>query len=233
MAPRRHVIESWLIYSGDSKVNQGRKVTFGADNREVIMISLPCPRTSLTVKERAQFNACGEATTRWGTYTGVQPMSLRQMLKVSADDKTAILGIPPAELASPPARLEDALSGALPLFWRERKPHGFWRQLLLDLDIKAVCDMTPGSGTLAASCLQEGVAYFGITRSAAHGSYMQNKLDRDALAIITIQGSALYEADMAEHIKEHFADIVEEFSAADVDDADTDEEQEDHLDDDQ
>ena len=35
---------------------------------------------------------------------------------------------------------------------------------------------------------------------------------------------------MAEHIKEHFADIVEEFSAADVDDADTEEEQ---LDDDQ
>ena len=230
LASRRHVVETWLIYSGDSKLNQGRRVSFAADNREVIMIALPCPRTSLAVKERASYNACGEDTTHWGTYTGVQPMSLRQMPKVNPDDKSAILGIASDALASPPSRLADACSGALPLFWQERKPQGFWRQLLLDLDIKAVCDMTPGSGTLAASCMQEGVAYFGITRTAAHSSYLQNKLDRDALAIISIQGSALYEADMAEHIKAHFADIVEEFNAADVDDADTEEEQ---LDDDQ
>ena len=152
-------------------------------------------------------------------------MSLRQMPKVNPDDKTAILGIAPDELASPPSRLQDVLSGALPLFWQERKPHALWRQILVDLDIKAVCDLTPGSGTLASACMQQGTAYFGITRSAAHSSYMQNKLDRDALAIICIQGSALYEADMAEHIKDHFADIVEEFNAADIDDAESDEDQ--------
>ena len=133
MASRRHVVETWLIYSGESKLNQGRKVTFGADNREVIRIALPCPRTSLTVKERASFNACGEATTHWGTYTGVQPMSFRQMPKVNPDDKSAILGIAPDELASPPPQLADALSGALPLCWQERKSVAFWRALLGDL----------------------------------------------------------------------------------------------------
>ena len=95
--------------------------------------------------------------------------------------------------------------------------------MLVNLDIKAVCDLTPGSGPLSASSMQESVTYFGITRTEAHGSYLQHKLAHDAVAIISIDGSALYEADTAEHIKEHFADIVEEFNAADVD-VDTDDE---------
>ena len=40
-------------------------------------------------------------------------------------------------------------------------------------------------------------------------AYRQNKLDRDALSIITVPGSALYQADMAAPIKEHFADVVD------------------------
>ena len=126
-------------------------------------------------------------------------------------------------LASPPSRLDDVLSGALPLFWQERKPQIFWRQILDDLEIKAVCDLTPGSGTLATACMQQGIAYFGVTRSKVHCTFLQNKLDRDALAIICIQGSALYEASMAEHVNEHFSDIVEEFNDADIDDAESDE----------
>ena len=228
---RRHVVEAWLIFTGASKIYRSRNVTFASDTREVIMIALPCPRTQLTVKERAAYNACGEATTHYGTYTGVQAVTLRNMPKVSAQDKCAILGLPTG-LASPPPRLVDSLNGAVPIFWQERKPHAFWRQLLIDLDIKAVCDLTPGSGILAKACMQEGCSYFGITRSAAHGSYMQNKLDRDALGIISMNGSALYEADMAEHIKEHFADIVDELHAADADDADTDDGQDQDDDDD-
>ena len=174
------------------------------------------------MKDRDTYNACGETTTHWGTFSGVNGLNLRHMPKVSAQDKASILGVAEDSLAIPPQHMSDGLSGVYPLFWQERKPHMFWRQLLTSLDIKAVCDLTPGSGILAASCMQEGVSYFGITRTTAHGSYMQNKLDRDALAIATIDGSALYEADLAEHIKEHFADIVEEFNTADVDDADTD-----------
>ena len=38
---------------------------------------------------------------------------------------------------------------------------------------------------------------------------MHNKLDRDALSVISLSGSAMYQADMAEHIKEHFVDVLD------------------------
>ena len=194
------------------------------------MLALPCPRTSLAVKQREVFNACGEGSTHFGSYTGVQPLSLRRMAKVRSEDKQAILA-KTGELASPPPRLGASLNGAVPIFWQERKPTAFWRQLLNDLDVRAVCDLTPGSGVLAHACLMEGWPYIGVTATAAHCSYMQNRLDRDAVGIISMSGSAMYDEDLAGLIKQHFADIVDEVHAADATGA-SDEEAEGEDDDD-
>ena len=53
-----------------------------------------------------------------------------------------------------------------------------------------------------------------------HSSFIQNRLDRDALACLTREGSALYEADLAKHIQDHFADVLDQCSAADMVDED-------------
>ena len=166
-----------------------------------------------------------EASTHYGTYSGVQGLALAGMVKVNPADKCAILNRS-GELASPPEKLAARLNGVLPLWWQERKPVAFWRQFLADLDVKAVCDVTPGSGTLAKACLLENWAYSGITRTGAHSSFMQNKLDRDAVGVISMDGCAMYEADLAQHIKEHFGEIVEGLDAADVEDAESDFEEE-------
>ena len=146
------------------------------------------------------------------------------MVKVTSEDKVGILN-KSGELASPPEKLASRLNGVHPLFWQERKPVAFWRQLLTDLDIKAVCDLTPGSGTLAQACLLEHWNYTGITRTGAHASFMQNKLDRDAVGVISMDGSAMYESDLAHHLQTHFGDVVEELNAADVVDAESDPEE--------
>ena len=145
-------------------------------------------------------------------------LALAGMVKVSPADKCAILNRT-GELASPPEKLAGRLNGVLPLYWQERKPVAFWRQFLSDLDVRAVFDVTPGSGTLAKACLLENWAYCGVTRTVAHSSFMQNKLDRDAVGVISMDGCAMYEADLAQHIKEHFGEIVEELHYADVEDA--------------
>ena len=129
------------------------------------------------------------------------------MAKVAAADKKAILGLKD-EPASPPDKFAD-INGALPIFWQERKAVSFWRALLGDLYVGAVVDVTPGSGVLAQACLLEGWPYLAIPKTAAHASFMHNKLDRDALNVISLSGSAMHQADMAEHIKEHFADVLD------------------------
>ena len=62
----------------------------------------------------------------------------------------------------------------------------------------------------------------GMTATAAHCSYMQNRLGRDVVGIISMTGSAMYDEDLAASIKEHFGDIVDEFNAADAKDDESD-----------
>jgi len=58
-------------------------------------------------------------------------------------------------------------------------------RIVLDLDAKAVCDLSPGCGTCARAYIDMEIFYTGITRAAEHCSRLQNVLDRHALAITT------------------------------------------------
>lgn len=221
---RAHVVEFWVIFGGgSSRVCPGRDVTFGAANREVILVALPCPKTQLRVKKREAFKACGETSTHWTCYTNVPGLQLKQMAKVQPDDKRAFFQSP-GELAKAPDSLADCLNDAVPLFWQERKSPKFWLQFFRDLDVRCVVDCTPGSGVLAAVCLQEGWPYCGIVRNAPQATFLQNRMDRDALSIIAKAGSALYEEDFAETVRKHFQDIVDQGTAAEevVEESDAD-----------
>ena len=137
--------------------------------------------------------------------------------------KRAIWSLPEGP-ASPPSKFAD-LNGAVPLLWQERKTVPFIRGFLKDIKVQCVIDITPGSGVVGQACLLEGFPYLGFARTGAHAAFLQNKLDRDALSIITISGSALYQADMAAHTQEHFADIVDASIGQDEEDEEEDDEE--------
>lgn len=211
---RAHVVEFWVIFGGgSSRVCPGRDVSFGAANREVILVALPCPKTQFRVKRRDAFKACGETSTHWTCYSDVPGLPLKQMAKVQVADKRAFFQAP-GELAKAPDSLADCLNEAVPLFWQERKSPKFYLQFLRDLDVRCVVDCTPGSGVLAAVCLQEGWPYCGIVRNVPQATFLQNRMDRDALSIIAKAGSAMYEEDFAETVRKHFQDIVDQGTAA-------------------
>ena len=206
----RHMSEIWIVYKPTPRL--GRKVTFASDNRETAFVSLPVARTLLPAKQRAEFTGTGEAPTHDSTYTGVDTVPWSALPCISAEDKENIVGFRPT---LPYAKFYDAACGQ-PLFWAERKTVKFWYRLLEDLDAKAVCDLTPGSGMCARACMDLGISYTGITRSPEHGSWLQNVVDRHALQTITTNGSPLFEQHLAAAITEHFKDVLDQLHDADA-----------------
>ena len=104
---------------------------------------------------------------------------------------------------------------AQPLFWAEKKTATFFKQLMEDLNVQAVCDLTPGSGTLASACLASGRTYFGVFKNTMHSSWAINRVEKDALMHIVTLGTTLYEASFADHVKKHFATTVNTLHEAD------------------
>ena len=86
--------------------------------------------------------------------------------------------------------------------------------LLADLGVKTVVDLTPGSGSAARACMQLDSPYHGWAKNAEHASWLQNVLDRAALQVICEVGSPLH-TDLAEAIKEHFSDVLDQMNEQD------------------
>lgn len=145
----------------------------------------------------------------------------RDLPKISCSDKEKICTAGSGGV-SPPGHLSEK---GVPLFWHESKPVIFWTALLHDFDIKAVFDLTPGSGALASACLSAGCLYYGIIGNACHLSWLQNVLDRAALCELVKVGTPLYQEDLASSVKEHFTDLLDELNRESVeDDSDADSE---------
>ena len=120
-------------------------------------------------------------------------------------DKENILGFDPAV---PNTKLFDTALG-LPLYWGERKHSDLWARIMTDLDVKYVYDLSPGSGPLARACLDKGIVYAGFARNEAHPAWLSNLLDRYAMRAILTKGNAMFAEDLAETVKDHFQDIVD------------------------
>ena len=132
-------------------------------------------------------------------------MAWKQMSTVKLQDKEKILG---HKCEVPSTRLYDSPTG-IPLFWAERKTKEFWLQLLQDLDVAAVFDLTPGTGTLAKACLDASILYSGMPRNADHRILLDHWLDRYALSCACTPQTSIFTDDLAAQIREHFGDIVD------------------------
>ena len=75
---KNNYVLGWVVYQG-GKV-RGEAYALCANNREVFFVSLPAPRNRLETKERqGSYNACGETSTHYNTYSGVPLRNLREI----------------------------------------------------------------------------------------------------------------------------------------------------------
>ena len=117
---------------------------------------------------------------------------------------------------SPVAGLFNVAERGHPFSWKEQKPINWYGRLLSDISAGYVIDFTPGSGALARACLETGIQYVGICRKTEHASWLVNVLNRAAVELITRNGTALYEQDLASCLTDHFKELIEELHAQDA-----------------
>lgn len=209
----RHLSELWAVYGRTERL--GRRVSYACENREAMLLSSCLPRTSIPAKDRrGAYAGAGEDSTHASSYTNIPPVPWGALPQIKLEDKMRIVGGPVDALAAPQGRNLYDSSRGVPLFWSERKPVAFWSQLISDLDIKCILDLSPGSGSLARAALADGVQYVGVVRNPEHASWLQNVLDRYALELVTKSGTPLFEQDLATCIAEHFQEVLDQLQEA-------------------
>ena len=188
----RHMCELWIVYEPTKRL--GQRASWASDTREVAWLSLPVPRTSIPTKERADDAKQWAADTHTSSYTRVPQAPWESLPLISKADKQRVLG---AEPEQPPDKIFDGGRG-MPLYWQERKPVEFWKDILHCLDARTVIDMSPGSGAAGRACLRLGIQYTAACRSAAHSSWLANVLDRQSCELIVTKQSPLFEQDLSQ-----------------------------------
>jgi len=183
-------------------------------NVEMGYVKMPVSRNKVVVKDRAAgFGASGETSSTYTSYSGVKALHRTALAMISPADKAKIF----SDATDPLPKLWASRSNGVPLFWQETKSFEFWGQLCDELSIKCMVDVSPGSGILAECCMAKGIPYFGVCASAQHLNWLSNVLDRAALKYIVESGTFLYQEDLATHIKELFADVLQPLEASEED----------------
>lgn len=225
--------ELWILYMDCLKrAGRSRSTALSAENREVGILGLPCSRTKLKIEKRNELNICGEISTFFTTYSGVGFRRTLELPLLSADAKSGILSNWSENREVLPATWMDKHGKQEPLFWQESKPISYWLCMLADFRIKAVFDLTAGSGALAEACMHSGVIYHGLCLNTKHMAWLSSVLDRAACAMITQSDAvALFQQDLAAMLHKHFKDLVEEHATR-LEEADPDDDEPDVSDDD-
>lgn len=180
---------------------------------ESAAMRFPAQRARIKTTKKEHFTSCGEATTFQGTYSGVCYRSLGELPLIDAAAKAKILAVCPGAPAAPavtavPDPWKDNHGEDVPLFWQEAKPISFYLALIDDMQVKAVFDMTAGSGALMEAALTRGIQYHGICFNRDHMTWLQAIADRAACGLITVSASALYSDELAKTVKDHFPDLL-------------------------
>ena len=139
------VSEFMVVYDAAPSAAFLRKNFMIQRNVEVGHVRMPVSRCRVSVKARTEgFGANGETSSTYTSYSGVKAIPRTHLSRISTTDKAKMY---PDELATPPQRYTKALSGSpgVPLFWLETKSMQFWRQLVDDLHVKCVVDLSPGN----------------------------------------------------------------------------------------
>ena len=196
---------------------------FASQSREAAQVRLPCPRVRLNTKQREAFVASGEQSTHDTTWTAVPACPVGRLPRMSIAAKKEIFHGIDVQAAAPPKWKYDGV----PCMWNEVKSAHFWEVFLVSHDIGAVVDLSPGSGQLATAAMNLGLQYVGITTHSSHLSWLANTVDRSAVRMIAENGSALYQQELAEHLRKQFAEVMGEGHEADVEEGAAEEEDDD------
>ena len=86
-------------------------------------------------------------------------------------------------------------------------------QLLSDLDVGHVVDLSPTSGALAAAAAMKNITYDGLCFNDMHKQWLEDVTNRTMLKVLTVA-----EADAKNHDK-GFADDIKKYFAASISDA--------------
>jgi len=214
MQKARNLAELWVVFQSTKRL--GRRVAWASDSREIGWISLPVPRTSLSVKERGDDTSAWAESTHDTVYSGVAPVPWDGLPLISAADKARVLGVrvsastpDQSEVPSPPTKIFDTDRG-MPLYWAERKPVEFWQDILWSLDAQQVVDLSPGSGSVGRACLRAGIQYVALCRTEAHAAWVGNVLDREGCELTVKNNSPLFEQDLASMLQKHFQEVLEQ-----------------------
>ena len=164
------------------------------------------------VKERKDFNVAGEVDSYDANYSGIPYRSRYSLPLLPSKEREVIVGAAP----SPVAGLFNVAERGHPFSWKEKKPIKCYGRILSDISAGFVIDLTPGSGALARACLEAGIQYVGICRGPEHASWLINVMNRAAVEMITRNGTALYEQDLATVLTDHFKEMIEELHAQDA-----------------
>jgi hypothetical protein len=160
------VSELWLVFKGSFGKSLGtnlrtRHTVLSANHIENGCIVLPVARNKLKISKRDDnFQACNETSTVFGSYTGIEYRSRMEIPRVTVTEKSKIF-----TARKPPTLPEswvDSYGQTEPLFWQEAKPIEVWQSIIQDYQIKAIFDLSPGSGALAEAALNECIVYHGI-----------------------------------------------------------------------
>ncbi len=197
--------ELCVIYKSSWNGWVKRRHHMQSENIELGAVRMAVARNKTTIKARATFCGAGEDSTHFTTYTGVSLPPRVSLPRISVDDKLKIFADETAEL---PSKWAVNVPAGVPLFWGETKSKEFWKQILGDIGAKTVVDLTP-STAMAEACVELGIPLSGIVASATHLTWLVNTVDRAALRFICKSGSFLFQEELASHIHELFADLVD------------------------
>ena len=199
--------EVFMVYTKSWNHWAAQKVFLGSENTECGYINTPLGRTKKFIKNRGGggFNAAGEETSHYVSFTGVVPPSRMSLARITPANKLQVF---PDATADLPSSWTNQAAG-VPMFWAETKSVATWSTLLTELNAKFCVDLTPGSGLLAQACMEKNVAYTGLVHNNAHYQWLTNCVDRAALQVIGAPGSLLYNQDLSVEIAELFPDVIE------------------------
>ena len=187
-----------------------RKHVFASRNTEVGWYGLPVAKNKIACKDRQSdddFSAAGEDSSHYTTYTGVPVVPRTALPLITEADKKIV--VKNSQVVEMPRKWKRRGLQGVPLFWNESKSVDLWVRILQDAGIKAVVDVSPGSGTLAEACMKLGCPYFGMVFERTHYSWLSNVVDRASLKYITTNGNPLYQEDLSTHLQSLFADQIE------------------------
>jgi hypothetical protein len=211
----KFVMDMWIIYQTPEACPSdprypNRKLAFSNTNRETILIYRPMhnKRAPSSSQPRTDYNACGEQSTFDLTYSGVHMRSLRELPKLTTEDKQKMMG---TQVNIPMAYTEDMDPAAegVPLAWGETKPVILMADFFKDMEFDHIFDTTVGSTAAAIAAFYANVQYDGICYNPFHKIWCEQLMNKAMFAVVA-DGGARADPDYITKVLHFFGPAVDQ-----------------------